>query len=96
MTRKKYVLKDKKRFLVFLFITLFITSTLIYTLSVEGFSEPQYRSVTVRKGDSLWSIAGKCGGNTDIRKKIFLIKKINHMNTSDLYEDSTILVPVDK
>lgn len=96
MARKKYVLKDKKRFFSFLFFSLFLTFTLVYTVSVAGFTEKKYISVTVEKGDSLWSIASKYGGNTDIRKKIYLIKKINHMDSSDLSENASILVPVDK
>ena len=96
MARKKYVLKYKKRFLSFLFFTLFITFTLVYTVTVAGFNDKQYITVTVGEGDSLWSIASKYGGNTDIRKKIYLIKKINHMNSSDLSENISLLVPVDK
>lgn len=96
MAGKKYVLKNKKRFFSFLFIVLFIMTTLIYTISVAGFSEPHYRSVTIRNGDSLWSIAEKYSDNTDIRKKIYLIKKINHMDSSDIFANTTILVPVDK
>ncbi len=96
MARKKYVLKNKKRFLSFLFFTLFITFTLVYTVTVAGFNDKQYITVTVGEGDSLWSIASKYGGNTDIRKKIYLIKKINHMNSSDLSENISLLVPVDK
>ena len=53
MARKKYVLKNKKRFLSFLFFTLFITFTLIYTVTVAGFTDKQYITVTVGKGDSL-------------------------------------------
>ncbi|EPR13398.1 LysM peptidoglycan-binding domain-containing protein [Ruminiclostridium papyrosolvens] len=96
MAGKKYVLKNKKRFLSFLFFTLFLTCTLIYTVTVAGFTDNQYITVTVGEGDSLWSIASKYGGNTDIRKKIYLIKKINHMNSSDLSENVSLLVPVDK
>ncbi len=96
MSRKKYVLKNKKRFLSFLFFTLFIAFTLVYTVTVAGFNDKQYITVTVGEGDSLWSIASKYGGNTDIRKKIYLIKKINHMNSSDLSENASLLVPVDK
>ncbi len=96
MARKKFVLKNKKRFFSFLFFTIFFTFTLIYTVSVAGFDDRQYMSVTVGKGDSLWSIASKYGGNTDIRKKIYLIKKLNHMDSSDLSENVSILVPVDK
>ncbi len=96
MVRKKYVLKNKKRFLCFLFFTLFLTFTLIYTVKVAGFTDTQYIKVTVGAGDSLWSIASKYGGNTDIRKKVYLIKKINHMSSSDLSENVSLLVPVDK
>ncbi len=96
MVRKKYVLKNKKRFFSFVFLIIFLTFTLIYTVSVAGFNEKQYISVTVGEGDSLWSIAAKYGGNTDIRKKIYLIKKINHMDSCDLSENDSLLVPVDK
>jgi hypothetical protein len=93
MSNKKYVLRNKKRFFTFIFITLFITSTLIYTVSVSGFSEMHYTRVTVNAGDSLWSIAEKYCENSDIRKFIYEIKKINNMKSGDLYADSTILIP---
>lgn len=94
MTRKKYVLKNKTKFLSFLFITTFVTFMLIYTLSVSGHQEPQYQTVVVHSGDTLWSIAEKYCNNTDIREYIYNIKKINNMDTSVLYENTAVLIPV--
>ncbi len=94
MTRQKYVLKNKRNFFSFLFTATFVVFILIYSISVSGHEEPQYRTVTVQSGDTLWSIAEKYGNNSDIRKYIYNVKKINNMNSSDLYENTTILIPV--
>jgi cell division protein YceG involved in septum cleavage len=92
---KKYVLKNKTKFFSFIFIISLIAFMTIYTNSVSGYKEAQYQSVAIQSGDTLWSIAEKYGNNSDIRKYIYEIKKINNLDSNMLYENTAILIPVE-
>jgi len=93
MSKNKYVLKNDKRFFGFLFVISIITFTLIYTVSVSGYKEPQYQSIFIQSGDTLWSIAERYGNNGNIREYIHNVKKINNLDSSVLYENTAILIP---
>lgn len=90
---KKYILKNKRRFLGFIFFLTIAVSILIYTISVSGYRGPQYKEVFVNSGDTLWSIAEKYSNNKDIRHFIYNLKEINDIDTDELYADTVILVP---
>lgn len=91
-TKRKFVLHNKRRFITFVVCCMVAVFTFTYTTSVHGCKEPSYRAVKVEKGDTLWSIAQKYGSGKDVRKYIHEIKKINHMQTSDIFQGDTILV----
>lgn len=95
MSKNKYVLKNKRKFFGFIFFISFIAFTLIYTASVSGYKEPQFQSIVVQSGDTLWSIAERYGNNSNIRKYIYNVKKINNMDSSILYENTAILIPIE-
>jgi len=95
MSKKKYLLKNKTRFYGFLFIISLVIFTGIYTASVSGFKEPEYQSIIVNSGDTLWSIAERYGDNSNIREYIYNIKKINNLDSSMVYENMAILIPND-
>ncbi|HEY5584499.1 MAG TPA: LysM peptidoglycan-binding domain-containing protein [Ruminiclostridium sp.] len=95
MSKNKYVLKKKIKVFRFLFIISLITFTLIYTASVSGYKTPQYQSIAVHSGDTLWAIAEKYGNNSDIREYIHNIKKINNLDSSLLNENTAILIPIE-
>lgn len=91
--RKKYVLKNKRRFFsfiaaVFLFILSFITAT-----SAHGFKEREYRTIIVKKGDTLWDIASEYSKGYDIRKYIYEIKKANNLPDSSIYMGQELKIP---
>lgn len=92
--KKKYVLKNKRRFSLFLMVVLVAVFTVIFATSVYGYKEPAYMTVTVREGDTLWDIARQCTTTQDIRKTLFTIKKINHLASSDIYVGTELLVPL--
>jgi ABC-type dipeptide/oligopeptide/nickel transport system permease component len=57
----------------------------------------QYIEITVKKGDTLWSIAKKYGSQKqDIRKTIYYIKKTNDFKSSYIYIGQTLKIPVNK
>lgn len=95
MIKRRYALKNKRKFFSFILIVSAIMFTLIYTTSVSGLEETKYRTVAVNPGDSLWSLAEKYGGDGDIRAYIHTVKEINNMDSSMLYENTSILLPAD-
>ncbi|OPX43716.1 cell division suppressor protein YneA [Ruminiclostridium hungatei] len=95
--KKKYALKNRARFFTFLFSVSLIAFIIVYTASVSGYAEPSYQKVTVRSGDSLWSIAREyCDDRHDIREYIYNVRKINNMDSSLLMADTTLLIPVEE
>lgn len=95
--KKKYILKNRARFFTFLFTVSLIVFIIVYTASVSGYAQPSYQTVTVRSGDSLWSIAREhCDKSRDIRKYIYNLKKINNMDSSLLIMDTNLLIPVEE
>ena len=96
MAKNKYVLKNKRKFFSFVFVISVLAFIMIYTSSVSGYQEPKYQSIFVNSGDTLWSIAEKYGSDSiDIRDYIYNIREINNLDSSNLYENTTILIPVE-
>lgn len=100
MSKKRLVIANRRRFFVFL-IGLIVVSNLI----VFGFFMPDNTSadlevppelVTVRSGDTLWSIAGQfVSEDEDIRSQISKIKRLNRLESSTLQIGQQLLIPLD-
>lgn len=91
--KKKYVLKNKKRFSIFISVLVLITLTTILTNTAYGFKQPRYNLVTVKQGDTLWDIA-KRSNNNDIREFIYEIKTVNNLSNSEIYQGAVLKIPV--
>jgi nucleoid-associated protein YgaU len=94
--KTKYVLKNKKRFSMFVSLILVGVLTAVFATSVYGYREPSYMTVTVRDGDTLWDIAKQCKGKEDIRKTIFNIKKYNHLANSEIFAGTELVIPMEE
>ncbi|HEY8499615.1 MAG TPA: LysM peptidoglycan-binding domain-containing protein [Clostridia bacterium] len=92
--KKRYYLKDRKRFDAFLF---FIALMLLFigtvSLSNAGNIITECRLVTVNHGDTLWEIAGKYRGSSEIREYIYKIRKINNLDSAVIYAGQTLKLP---
>lgn len=92
--------KSKSIFLKFFIILMIIfllsvLLTIIFTLITSGDNNKDYNYYTVKKGDSLWSIAVKHYGNEiDLRKIIYRIKKINNLNNPLISPGEKIILPI--
>lgn len=96
--RKKYKITSKFRF---------ITSIIVMTCMAIGFigavsgldisralTKPQYTQVEIVSGDTLWNIANTYKSNdSDTRRAVFEICKINDIEASDLKPGMVISVP---
>jgi len=91
---RRYRLKNKRRFAAFLFCTalmlLFIGTI---SLSNAGNITAEHRLVRVNHGDTLWEIAGKYRGGTEIREYIYKIKKMNNLDSAVIYAGQTLKLP---
>mgnify|MGYP006286632275 CR=1 FL=1 len=93
--RKKYILKNKKRFLMFLMVVLSIFYLLFFACTIQGYKEREYKVINVSEGDTLWDIALENDFEGDIRQYIYEIKKVNNLNESTIYSGSSIKIPID-
>lgn len=100
-TRKKYRIKSRVRFTVFIIVMLLITATAVTTVlgfnNVNGMTKQQYIQVQVEPGDTLWSIAEQyMPADMDRRESVYIISKANETSASELYPGQTLKVPVER
>lgn len=96
--RKRYRITSKFRFITSVVIILMLITAafnVITGLQVStALTKPQYTAVHVTYGDTLWDIACTYkADDTDIRKAVFEICKVNDIEASELEPGMTIKVP---
>ena len=101
MTKKtRLVVKNRRRFLTFLTcitVLLFIgIFGLLLPSSIHADCSPPPKTVTVVRGDTLWSIASEqLGGSGDIRTMMDKIIAQNSLGSKDLAIGQTLVMPAD-
>lgn len=68
----------------------------LLTLSVNAYNNQQahYEEMVVQNNDTLWSIAeGITPDGQDVRNTVYIIRKVNHLNTAVLYPGQRLLIP---
>jgi LysM repeat protein len=93
--RKRYVLKNRKRFCFFLAFVFTTVLTVFSVSSAYGSKGQTYRTIVVRSGDTLWSIAERYNKDGDIRRYIHEIKKLNNLKSSMIIQGTDLKVIVD-
>lgn len=93
--KRRYVLKNMKRFIFSLVIVFSAIFTLISTINTYGYKEHTYQTITVMNGDTLWGIAQKFNKKGDIRDYIYNLKKLNNLKDSSIIEGSQLIVIVE-
>ncbi|MCX7749708.1 MAG: LysM peptidoglycan-binding domain-containing protein [Clostridia bacterium] len=91
--KRKYVLKNKKRFIIFILSIFCLMTSMIYSDIAYGSKVNQYLTVTVQSGDTLWSIAERFCNHGDIREYIYELKQLNSLSNSEIFEGDQIKVP---
>ena len=97
-SRKHYRVKSPIRFIAFLVIVGGLTFGLfgLVTGLSTSYSQdvPEYTTVHVSTGDTLWDIAEKCFDNsTDPRDAVYMICEINEISPETLQAGMDIKVP---
>ena len=93
-----YTITSKPRFIAFVAITI-ILFTLIFNFifgisTVQSETEQRYIQVGVFTGDTLWSIAEEYMPDMDTREAVYILTKINNLDSSGLVPGQIIEVPV--
>lgn len=99
--RRRYRIKSRIRFTLFIAVTLlfFITvcTTVLGLNDVTGSTKQQYIQVEVQAGDTLWSLADEyMSADCDPRESVHRISKSNGISASELYPGQVIKIPVDE
>ncbi len=94
---KGYRITSRARFIAFVTISI-ILFTLIFNLifalsTAQSESVTEHIKVSVSSGDSLWSIAQEYMPDTDTREAVYMIKKINGIESNVLTIGSVLEVP---
>ncbi len=92
--RKRYYLKNKKRFATVLFVVfLMIFAAGSITAASAGNFQTKKEIIIVRPGDTLWEIAAQYSNDVEIRKYIYHIRKLNDLESATIYAGQRIRLP---
>lgn len=92
---KKYVLKNRNRFYLFVIMVTIIISSIALVANVQGADTgDEYFTVMVEQGDTLWDLADEYNNTRDLRQYIRKIEKINQLTDSLIYEGDILKMPV--
>ncbi|MDO4552710.1 MAG: LysM peptidoglycan-binding domain-containing protein [Bacillota bacterium] len=97
--KRKYRIKSKGRFLIFLTVVMVIVLGATGTALGEDFGRPgaaqtAYVAVEISAGDTLWDLALEYGPeNQDVRKIVHAICQQNDIRAGEIYPGQTILIP---
>lgn len=94
ITKKKFVLKNRRRFSTFISILLVLSVFIVFTSTAYSNKEQQFETIKVRQGDTLWTIASEFSEHTDIRELIFNIKKENKLASSEIIAGTELKIPI--
>lgn len=92
---RRYVLKNRKRFYLFVIMVTIIVSSAALAATAQGADTcDSYISVVVEPGDTLWDLASEYKSAGDLRQYIREVEKINHLTDSTIYEGDILKMPV--
>ncbi len=96
--KKRYRIKSKFRF--YLFLTITFLAIIITVGTIAGYnqalsmSNPAYEEITTITGDTLWKLAKEYGpADQDVRKVVHAICRINDTSADELKAGQKILIP---
>lgn len=72
-----------------------LTAVISRATSIYGYREPSYEAITVKRGDTLWSIAENYNKRGDIRKYIYDIMILNNLEDCEIIEGMELKVIVE-
>lgn len=98
LSRKRTVIVNKKRFFTFILICVLSANFVLFgLLKPFGANADEAKppiEITVKSGDTLWSIADKYADDREIRDLVQKIKNQNNLKNADLKIGQKLLIPV--
>ena len=96
--KKKYRIRSKFRFTLFLTVVILMAISLTGTIfginDAESLTKPVYSEIMIQSGDTLWNLAEEFGpDDQDIREIVYEICKLNDISADSIYPGQTILIP---
>jgi|BioPla2DNA2_1021312.scaffolds.fasta_scaffold05782_12 hypothetical protein len=95
LMKKRYVLKNKKRFICFIAFVLTSMFIIISMANIYGYKEECYEVIRVNNGDTLWDIAMRYNTKSDIREYIHRIMELNKLENSEIKAGEELIIIVD-
>lgn len=101
MERRKHIrIKSKFRFITFLVLLILVLGIGFGRITgigvANGVNEPEYATVEVNTGDTLWNIAERYASNDqDVREVVYKISRINDLDQDTITAGQTIKVPLE-
>lgn len=98
----KIKIVNHRKFRSRIILVFFILSCILFNInnSVSSEKKIEYKTITVANGDTLWSIAkseqesNQYYKESDIREIVSNIKKLNNLNSSNLYVEQNLKIPI--
>jgi len=91
--KRKYIIGNKRRFFTFICTSIVLALIIINTLTVNAEKATGYKTICVKSGDTIWSIAMTHTDNDDIRKVVYEIQKANSIEEGVIKVGQRIKVP---
>ncbi|NLX64462.1 MAG: LysM peptidoglycan-binding domain-containing protein [Clostridiaceae bacterium] len=93
--RRRYRLKNKRRFAAFIIFIVMVTvfTGMIANAGTTSNVKQEYKTVKVKNGDTLWEIASAHKNNKDIREYIYDMKKLNNLQSDIIHAGQILLLP---
>lgn len=93
--RRRYRLKNKKRFacVLVLFTLITVFAGLMVTAGASSQGQVVHDYVVVSQGDTLWEIASTYGKGMDPRAYIYEIKMLNKLTSDNIYAGQQLYLP---
>ena len=92
---KRYILKNKARFYIFI-TTLLMTMLVVFSVTkAYGYKQPEFGVISIKDGDTLWAIAERYNKKGDIREYIYDLKKINNLKDSSIIAGSELKIIIE-
>lgn len=93
--KKRYTLKNKKRFFLSVAFLIVCLVMIGYATKSYSYKEPEYRTITVKSGDTLWQIAREYNKGGDIRRYIYDIRNINNLEDCNIIEGTKLKIIIE-
>ena len=93
--KKRYVLKNKKRFIFFMAFVITSMFIIISMVNIYGYKEECYEIIKINSGDTLWDIAERYNKKGDIREYIHRIMEINNLENSEIKTGDELVIIVE-